>query len=218
MATLLVVNLKLSAVSDPNNDLLGIFIFFFDFALFCVIGFAVFNRIANAKAVKLWPGLAPVIHGTFHKGIGLTAPYIVGKYNGLPVRAWVLVTARSRWDFEYYFQILATVDRHGRDWELYYNQHSHDRHGWEIKPKDSELQQRLSQSGLLGIVPGWDQNAFIKYNSRKGTLLFRHKIFNRDGLPAPEVFEMQLGMLKKVVSINRQVNQEIGLADKPNIS
>lgn len=198
--------LHLFTVADPNNDLLGIVIFYFDFTIFCLIGIAVFNRIANAKAVKLWPRLAPVINGTFHKGIGLTAPYIVGKYQGLPVRAWVLVTAKSRWTFEYYFQIRATIDKHGQNWELYYNQHSHGEHGWEIKTKDPGLQQNLSQSGLMGIIPGWDREASVKYNSRKGTLLFRHHIYTRDALPTAEVFEMQLGTMKKIIAINRQIN------------
>src|SRR5262249_50087946 len=123
-------------------------------------------------------------------------------------------TARSRWNFEYYFQILATIDRRGRDWELDYNQHSSGEQGWKIKTKDPALQQRLSQSGLMGIIPGWDHNGSVKYNGRKRTLLFRHHIYSRDGLPTPEVFEMQLGMLKKIVNINRQINQEIDLANQ----
>jgi hypothetical protein len=214
--TSLVLTLNLSA-ADPNNDMLGLIIFFFDFFIFTVIGIAVFNRIANAKAVKLWPKLAPVINGTFHKGIGLTAPYIVGQYHGLPVRAHVRVFARSKYNFEYYFEISATVDKHGHDWELLYNERSHQKQGWEIKTKDSTFQQRLSQSGLMGVIPGWDHNASVKYNGRKGTLIFSHHIYTRDGLPTPEVFEMQLETLKKMVNINKQVNEDSSLASQFNI-
>ncbi len=206
MTTALISILDLST-SDPNNDLLGIIIFFFDFFIFMVIGIAVFNRIANAKAAKLWPKLAPVIKGTFHKGIGLTTPYIIGQHHGLPVRAYVLVVARSRYSFNYFFEIEATVDQHGQNWELRYNQSAHGKHEWEIKTKDEALQQRLAQSGLLGQIPGWDHTAAVRYNGHKGTLILSHQIFTRDGLPAPEVFEMELETLKKLVNINKQVNE-----------
>src|SRR5438876_1077334 len=122
MAIPLVLILNLSLATDPNQDWLGIVIFGFDFVIFWLILIAVFNKIANGKAAKLWPKLAPVINGTFHKGIGLTAPYLVGHYRGLPVRARVRVSAKSRWNFEYYFEIVATLDTRGRDWELRYNQ------------------------------------------------------------------------------------------------
>lgn len=201
-------SLRLMA-TDPNDDMLGIVIFFFDFTLFTVIGFAIFNRIANAKAVKLWPKLAPVIKGTFHKGIGLTAPYIIGQYHGMPVRAYVFVTAKSRYTYVYYFQIRATLDTHGHDWELQYNQHSHEKQGWEIHTKDAPLQQRLTQAGLLGMLPGWDYETTLRYNGRKGTLLYSHHIFTRDGLPSPDVFEMELSLLHKVANLNKQLNHEL---------
>ncbi len=203
-------------VADPNNDMLGIVIFFFDFFIFTLIGIAVFNRIANRNAVKLWPKLAPVINGTFHKGIGLTAPYIIGQYHGLPVRAHVRVFARSRYNFEYYFDISATVDTHGRDWELRYSGHFNGKHEWEIKTKDQALQQRLSQSGLLGLIPGWDHTASVRYGGKKGELVLSHQIFTRDGLPTPEVFEMELETLKKLVNINKQVNVQSSLAGQFN--
>src|SRR5690242_18674233 len=136
MATLRVLMLYLSQTSDPNQDVLGIIIFGFDFVIFTVIAIAVFNKIANAKAAKLWPKLAPVIKGTFHKGIGLTAPYLVGTYRGLPVRARLRTTAKSRWDFEYYFEIVAAAGTHGRDWELRYNHRHREADGWEIKTND----------------------------------------------------------------------------------
>jgi hypothetical protein len=209
MTTSLILILNLSG-ADPNNDLLGLVIFFFDFFIFTVIAIAIFNRIANAKAAKLWPKLAPVIKGTFHKGIGLTAPYIIGQYHGLPVRAHVRVFARSKYSFEYYFEILATVDKHGRDWELLYNERSHEKQGWQIKTKDEMFEKSLSQSGLMGIIPGWDHNASVKYNGGKGLLILSHRIYTRDGLPTPEVFEMQLEMLKKLV------NEESGMLSQLN--
>src|SRR5215470_7374953 len=95
------------AAADPNDDMLGLVIFLFDFTLFTLIGIAIFNRVANAKAAKLWPKLAPVIKGTFHKGLGLSAPYILGNYHELSVRAFVYVMAKSRYTFIYYFQIRA---------------------------------------------------------------------------------------------------------------
>jgi hypothetical protein len=204
--THLLLSMNLPLAADPNEDMLGIIIFFFDFTLFCLIGFAIFNRIANAKAAKLWPKLASVIDGTFHKGIGLTAPYIAGNYHGLPVRAWVFVTARSRWNFIYYFQIRAALDTRGRDWTLRYNNRSGEKQGWEIHTKDPALQQRLPQAGLLGMIPGWDTETSLSYNGRKGTLLYSHHMYTREALPSPEVFEMELGLLRKVANLNRQVN------------
>ncbi len=200
------LTLSLLTATDPNQDMLGIVIFFFDFALFTVIGIAIFNRIANAKAAKLWPKLAPVIQGTFYKGIGLTAPYIIGQYHGLPVRAYVFVTAKSRYTYVYYFQIKATVDSHGQDWELRYNQRSHEKQGWEIHTHDSALHGRLTQAGLLGLIPGWDYETTLRYSGRKGTLLYSHHIFTRDGLPSPEVFETELNLLRKVANLNKQLN------------
>jgi hypothetical protein len=206
MTTLLILNL--SATADPNNDMLGLIIFGFDFVIFALILTAIINRAANKNAAKLWPKLAPVINGTFHKGIGLTAPYIIGNYHGLPVRARIRVSARSRWNYEYYFEILATSATRGQDWELRYNQGSHEAHGWELKTKDPALQERLSQAGLKTMPHDWERRASLKYHSRKGTLLYSNQIFTRDGVPTPEVFEMQLEMLKKLVNINQQANKE----------
>jgi hypothetical protein len=202
------LSLNLSATSDPNQDLLGIIIFFFDFTLFTLIGFAIFNRLANAKAAKLWPNLAAVINGTFHKGIGLTAPYIIGQYHGLPVRAYVLVTAKSRYTYVYYFQIRATLDAapRGPDWTLRYNERSGTKQGWEIHTKDAALQGRLAGAGLLGLIPGWDRETSLTYNGRKGTLLYSHHIFTRVALPSPEVFEMELNLLRKAANLNQQLN------------
>ncbi len=207
LATILPV-LHLAAAADPNEDTLGIIVFFFDFFIFALIITALFNRFANRNAVKLWPGLAPIINGTFHKGIGLTTPYIKGNYHGMPVRAYVLVTARSRWNYEYYFQIQAGVDAHGQDWQLRNDQGIVGKLGWEIHTKDPMLQQRLAVAGLMEIIPDWDIRASLRYSGRKGTLLYSHRIFTRDGLPAPEVFQNELDLLKKVANINKQVNEQ----------
>src|ERR1041384_6865513 len=202
--TTYLLSLPALMTADPNDDMLGIIIFLFDFTLFTLIGIAIFNRIADAKAVKLWPKLAPVINGTFHKGIGLTAPYIVGNYHGLPVRAYVLVTAKSRYTYVYYFQIRATLEPapHSHDWALRYNQHAHEKQGWDIQTKEEALKQRLTQAGFLSLIPGWDYETSLTYNSRKGTLLYSHHIFTRDGLPSPEVFDMELGLLRKVAHLH----------------
>src|SRR5258706_14394237 len=208
MTTLFILILNLSTTTDPINDMLGLVIFGFDFVIFALILTALFNRPANKNAAKLWPKLAPVINGTFHKGIGLTTPYLIGKYHGLPVRARVRVSARSRWNFEYYFEILATSGTRGQDWELHYDQSSGGPHEWGLKAKDPALKERLSQSGLTTMLPHWEHGVSVKYNGNKGTLLYSRHIFTRDGLPAPEVFEMQLEMLKKLLNINQKVNGE----------
>ena len=208
MVTPLVLIVYLSQALDPNQDWLGIIVFGFDFVIFSLILIALFNRIANSKAAKVWPKLAPVIKGTFHKGIGLTAPYLVGNYRGLPVRARLRVSAKSRWNFEYYFEIVATPGTRGQDWELRYNQRPREAQGWEIKTKDEALRQRLSQSGLMAMLPSWEDSTLVKYNSGRGTLLYRHRVYARDALPSPEVFQMQLDLLKKLVNINRQVTEE----------
>ncbi len=213
MAILLILILNLSTTADPNQDLLGIIIFVFDFIIFSLILTALFNRAANKNAAKLWPKLAPVINGTFHKGIGLTTPYLIGKYHGLPVRARVRVSARSRWNFEYYFEILATSGTRGQDWELHYDQSSGGPHEWGLKAKDPALKERLSQSGLTTMLPHWEHGVSVKYNGNKGTLLYSRHIYTRDGLPALEVFEMQLDILKKLVDINRRVNEETGMGN-----
>src|SRR5262245_9591059 len=106
MVTPLALSVYLSQAPDPNQDWLGIIVFGFDFVFFSLILIALFNRIANSKAGKVWPKLAPVIKGTFHKGIGLTTPYLAGNYRGLPVRACLRARAKSRWTFEYYFEIV----------------------------------------------------------------------------------------------------------------
>ena len=206
MTILPVLILNIATAVDPNNDMLGLIIFGFDFTLFTLIAIALFNRAANKNAAKLWPKLVPVINGTFHKGIGLTIPYIIGKYHGMPVRARIHPIAKSRWSFNYYLEILATSTTHGQNWELHYKQGSDGAHHWELKTKDPVLQERLSQSGVMKIAPNWDHQVSLKYNGRKGTLLYIHYIFSRDGVPAPEIFETQLDMLKKLLNINQQVN------------
>ncbi len=210
MTTLFILILNLSTTTDPNNDMLGLVIFGFDFVIFALILTALFNRAANKNAAKLWPKLAPVINGTFHKGIGLTTPYLIGKYHELPVRARIRVSARSRWNYEYYFEILATSGARGQNWELRYNQGTDGAHGWELKTKEPAFQERLSQAGLMTTLHDWEQRVSLKYNGSKGTLLYSQHIFTRDGLPSPEVFGMQLDLLKKLVNINQQVNKESG--------
>ena len=212
MTTLLILNI--SATADPNNDMLGLIIFGFDFAFFTLIAVALVNRAANKNAVKLWPKLAPVINGTFHKGIGLTAPYIIGEYHGLPVRARIRVSARSRWHYEYYFEILVTSATRGQSWELHYDQNSRGPHGWELKAKDPALKERLSQAGVLTILHDWEHRVSLTYNGGRGTLLYSQQIFTRDGVPSPEVFEMELETLKKLVNINQRVNAEAGTGNK----
>ena len=197
MATALVLMVNRSLTTDPNQDLLGIVIFFFDFTIFSVFFYALFNRIASAKAAKVWPKLAPSIQGTFHRGIGLTAPYLVGTYHGLPVRAHVRWFAKSRWNFDYYFDIVATLDTHGQDWELSYNRSPHVTHGWELKAKDEVLKQHLAHAGLMALLPNWDTTASVKYRGGKGTLRYSHQIYTRDDLPSPEVFQMQLALRKR---------------------
>src|SRR5262249_19823219 len=167
MVTPLVLIVSRSLATDPNEDLLGIIIFGFDFILFTLFFIALFNRIADSKAAKVWPTLAPVIQGTFHKGIGLTRPYLVGSYRGLPVRAYVRVSAKSRWTFNYYFEIVTTLDTHGRNWELYFNQRREEAPGWRVKTKDEALKQRLIHSGLLTLIPNWDNVASVKYRGGK---------------------------------------------------
>jgi hypothetical protein len=207
MLTPLALTLYLLQAPDQNNDWLGIIAVGFDFVLFSVILFAFFNWKIHAKAAKLWPKLAPVIKGTFHRGIGLTTPYLEGNYRGLPVRARMRLSARSRWDFDYYFDILATTDRGGRDWELRYNPGVGEADGWALKTKDPALEQRLLQSGLIALLPSWDHGAAVRYNGGKGTLLYSHRIYSRDGLPSPEAFAMQLDMLKRFAAINKRVNE-----------
>jgi len=205
MTTPLILVVNSSLATDPNQDVLGIIIFGFDFLLFTLLFIAISNRIADSKAAKVWPKLAPVINGTFHKGIGLTRPHLVGSYRGLPVRAYVRVSARSRWTFTYYFEIVTTLDTHGHSWELYYNQSPHAAHGWEVKTKDETLKQRLMHSGLLTLIPGWDYLTSVKYRGGKGVLLYRHQIYTRNDVPSPEAFQNQLTLLKKLAGITRQV-------------
>jgi hypothetical protein len=132
---------------------------------------------------------------------------LVGSYRGLLVRAYIRVSAKSRWTFNYYFEIVATPDTHGHDWELYYNQRREEAPGWQVKTKDEALKQRLTHSGLLTLIPNWENVASVKYRGGKGTLLYSHQIYTRDALPSPEVFQNQLALLKRLVHITTQVNE-----------
>jgi len=91
-----------------------------------------------------------------------------------------------------------------------YNQRPRAAHEWEVKTKDEALKQRLTHSGLMALLPSWEHGTLVKYHGGKGTLLYSHRIYARDALPSPEVFQMQLDLLKRLVSITRQVNEEPG--------
>jgi hypothetical protein len=208
MTITLALILNLFSTTDPNHDGLGIIIFVIDLAIFWLILTALFNRKANSKAAIIWPKLAPYINGVFHPGIGLTTPFLSGEYRGLPIRACVRVSSRSRWYYEYTFEITAKYDTRGGNWEVRYDKNKKGEKALELIAKDPLLKRRLSQSDLMTLLSKWKVGTSVKYKGAHGTLLFRQHIHSREDLPAPDEFEMELEMVNRLAKINRQVNED----------
>lgn len=183
-----------------NNDMIFGSIVLLVFLVFVfLLGFAI-NKFKNARFVRAWEPLRPVVGGgkVVEDGGGAATSWLAGTYKGRTVCA-EMIPGRNRYSgetgFRYNHFAVALIDAPGKsDWSV--NTHPVSR--------DKALEQRLSEAGVMAILAQIGQ-AEVTYDTRQRKLT----IIQEPGaswIPPREHFEKQLNTLLTLGELNAAVN------------